>query len=139
MSRLLIADDSKLMRSTIAEILKEAGYTVVAEASNGYDACIEYDRHLPDLAIIDINMPIVNGLDAMRSILSKHPGAKVIIVSSESCSVIICHCLAMGAKDYIIKPFSIQAFLDTINRVLQSNSTICKDRLEAIYANMHAQ
>ena len=133
MAKLLIADDSTMMRNTLRTILSESGHTIAAEASNGYEACIGFDKYLPDLLLLDINMPIMNGVEALQMILSRHPGAKVIILSGETCSSLISHMLNMGAKDYIMKPFSIQRLLDSINKVLQCSQTVSSDALQCIY------
>lgn len=133
MAKLLIADDSAMMRSTLRIILTEAGHTVAAEASNGYEACIEFDNHQPDLVLLDINMPFSNGIEALRSILSKQPHAKLIMVSSENCSSLISHVLNIGAMDYIIKPFSIECLLSTISKVLQCNQSTNHSEIQSIY------
>jgi two-component system chemotaxis response regulator CheY len=119
MPRVLIADDSAMMRKTLNTIFTELGFTVAAEACTGYEACAAFDTHLPDLVALDINMPFMNGIEALRAILSKHPNANIIMISSESCSSLILHALSLGAKDYIIKPFRIQSLINAANTVLQ--------------------
>ncbi|OGO77022.1 MAG: hypothetical protein A2Y23_03355 [Clostridiales bacterium GWB2_37_7] len=133
MANILIADDSITMRKTLNTILTESGFTVVAEAGSGYEACIGFDKHLPDLVILDINMPFINGIEALRAILSKHPYAKIIMVSSEGNSSLISHALNMGAKDYIIKPFSVQALVNTISKIIQRDEFVSNDSLKGIY------
>lgn len=138
MAKILIADDSVLMRKTLNTILLEAGFAVVAEAGNGYEACIEFDKHMPDLVTLDINMPFINGIEALRAILSKHPHAKIIMVSSEDCSSLISHAINMGAKDYVIKPFSIQGLINTINKVLMCENSLSNNNLENIFSKISA-
>lgn len=136
MANILIADDSKNMRNTLKIILTEVGHTITAEANNGLEACIEYEKHRPDLITLDVNMPLMNGIDALKNIISKHPYAKVILISSEDCSSLISHALNLGAKSYIIKPFSIQSFIDTINNVLHCCNDINNDSLQNIYSRI---
>jgi len=137
MAKLLIADDSTMMRETLSTILSESGHTVSAQACNGYEACLEFDKHLPDLLLLDFNMPVINGIEALQAILSKHPHAKVIMLSSETCSSLISHALKLGAKDYIIKPFSIQHLLVSIGKVLQCNEAVSNDAVQCIYSKIN--
>ena len=133
MAKILIADDSALMRKTIAAILKEANHTIVAEAGNGYEAFQKYDELHPDLVILDINMPYMNGMDALKAILAKHPYAKILMVSSESCSSIITQALSLGAKDYVIKPFCIDGFWTAVNHILQCDKALGDDSLQNVF------
>jgi two-component system chemotaxis response regulator CheY len=137
MAKILIADDSLLIRETIKSILIEAGHTIVSEAGNGYEACQEFDKHQPDLVTLDINMPFMNGIEALNTIISKHPYAKIIMISSESSSSLISHALNIGAKDYLIKPFCIQGFINTVNNVLQCCNEINSDSLQRIYSKIN--
>ena len=138
MANILIVDDSLLIRETFKAILKEAGHTVVSEAGNGYEACMEFDKYQPDLVTMDINMPFMNGLEALGTIMSKHPQAKVIMVSNQISNNLINQSLHLGAKGYIIKPFNIQGFVDTINKILQCGDSISVDGLQSIYMKISA-
>ena len=138
MSNILIADDSLLIRETLKSILTEAGHTIVSEAGNGYGACMEFDKYQPDLVTMDINMPVMNGLEALGTIMSKHPHARIIMLSNESSNSHINQSLHMGAKSYVIKPFSIQSFVDTINKILQCDNNISNDGLQSIYRKINS-
>lgn len=138
MANILIVDDSIIMRETIKAILIEAGHTIVSEAGNGYEACLEFDKYLPDLVTMDISMPFMNGMEALNTIMSKHPYARVIMLSCESSSEFICQSLHLGAKGYIIKPFYIQGFVDTINKILQCGNSISIDGLQDIYTKINS-
>lgn len=133
MAKILIVDDSAIMRKSLEAILTEAGHIVVAQAGNGFQACMEFERHRPDLVTMDIDMPHVSGLEALKSIMAKHPKANIVIVSSVSSCRLICEIMEAGAKVFIIKPFSINELLDTINGILHSESRLGYDSLERIY------
>lgn len=124
MARILIADDSELMRKTLRESLTKAGHAVAAEAADGYEACILFEVLQPDLVILDIHMPRMSGMDVLKAILTRHTHAQIIIVSSEGGSSMICQALKTGAKNYVIKPFRLQELLDTVNHTLQHSNAL---------------
>lgn len=133
MANILIVDDSLLIRETLKSILTEAGHVIVAEAVNGFDACMEFDKHQPDLVTMDINMPFMNGMEALGTIMSKHPHANIVMISKEISNSFINQSLHLGAKGYVIKPFNIQILVDTINKILQCGNSISIDALQSIY------
>lgn len=133
MAKILIADDSIIMRRNLRTILSEAGHTVIAEVGNGFQACLEYEKYRPELVAMDIDMPFVSGLEALKIIISKHPNANIIILSNKNSSRIICEAMNIGAKAVIIKPFRIQELIDTVDNVLNFKSTLNLDSLEKIY------
>ncbi|MDF2591321.1 MAG: response regulator [Clostridia bacterium] len=136
MANILIVDDSSLIRETLKAILTEAGHAVIAEAGNGYEACMEFDKHQPDLVTMDINMPYMNGLEALDTIMCKHPHAKVIMVSNEVRNSFINQSLHLGAKSYIMKPFDIQGVVTTVNKILQCGNHISTAGLQSIYTKI---
>jgi two-component system chemotaxis response regulator CheY len=101
----LIADDSMFMRKLLKNLLTDNGYQVVAEASDGSSAVSLYQEKTPDIVILDLTMPIMNGLDALKNILKFDPKAKVIICSAMGQKSFIIDALQIGAKDFIIKPY----------------------------------
>lgn len=119
MLRVLIADDSFVMRQNIKEILEENGMQVVAEAANGKQACMEYDENLPDLVTMDINMPIMDGLTALKRILAKHPQANIIMISAEGQKNRLFQAIKGGAKHFIVKPITRKKTLEVIQRVMK--------------------
>ncbi len=132
MSKILIADDSELMRKMLRDALTKSGHTVAAEASNGYEACLQYEKVQPDLVTLDIHMPQMSGMEVLKALLSKYPDARIIIVSSEGCSSMICQALKTGAKNYVIKPFLLQGLIDTINSTLQHSSFLYNRGIESL-------
>ncbi len=117
MFRILIADDSYIMRNNLKEIFKSKGYKVVAEATNGKEACHYFDEFTPDLVTMDINMPVMNGIEAVKEIKSKHPGAKIIMVSAENQKGLLFEALKAGAVHYIVKPIVTNKVLTIVDEV----------------------
>lgn len=104
MKTVLIVDDSQFMRSWIKGILTDHSYSVIAEAENGLEAVNKYAEYRPDVVIMDITMPIMNGIEALKEILRINSSAKVVICSSIGTKYNIIEALNIGAKDFIIKP-----------------------------------
>lgn len=101
----LIVDDSIFMRSYLKKLLSEEKYNVASEASNGEEAVIKYKQNVPDFVLLDITMPKVNGLDALKKIKAFDPEAAVVICSSLGQNSLIIEALKNGAKDFIVKPY----------------------------------
>jgi len=108
MNRLLIVDDALIMRMKIREIATQAGWTVVAEAANGADAVRLYDEHRPDLVTLDMVMPEMDGLSALKAIRGSHPAANVVMVSAINQKDKLRECITEGALDFVVKPFDSQ-------------------------------
>jgi two-component system, chemotaxis family, chemotaxis protein CheY len=114
MSRsVLVADDAALMRMILRDILGREGYAV-SEAVNGRDAVERFSEVRPDVAILDITMPELDGLAAMREILRRDSEARVIIVSAQLRAEVCETAMAEGAADFIAKPFLPQRLLDSV-------------------------
>lgn len=116
--RVLIADDSVLIRRMIAEVLMQAGYEVVGEATNGAEAVAKYRELNPDVVTLDIVMPGTDGLYALDGILALNPNAKVVVVSALNQTKLISDAIRKGAQDFIAKPFLPEQLLDTVNSCL---------------------
>lgn len=101
----LIADHSKFLRNLLKNLLSDNGYQVVAEASDGSSAVSLYKEKTPDIVLLDLAMPIMNGLDPLKNILKFDPKAKVIIYSAIEQKRLITDAIEIGAKDFIIKPY----------------------------------
>ncbi len=115
MNRLLIVDDALIMRMKIREIATRAGWTVVAEAANGADAVRLFGEHRPDLVTLDMVMPEMDGLAALRAIRESDPAANVVMVSAVNQKDKLRECIAAGALDFIVKPFDpagLQSFFE---------------------------
>lgn len=105
-SRILIVDDAAFMRTKIRLILEKAGYEVVGEAENGAEGVAQYKRLMPDLVTLDITMPVMGGIDALREIRKIDENAKVLMVSAMGQEDFVREAVLAGAKTFIVKPFS---------------------------------
>lgn len=114
--RILLADDLSFMRMVQKEILTERGYRIAGEASDGVEAVIKYESLRPDIVILDITMPNMNGLEAMRRILKYDPQAKIIICSALGQQNLIVEAIKAGVKDFIVKPFKPERMLSAIEK-----------------------
>lgn len=114
----IIIDDAAIMRQRLRSIL-ENDFQIIGEASNGKDGIELYSSLNPDFITLDISMPEMNGLDALKNLISAHPDAKVVIVSAVGQKQIVFEALSMGAKDFIIKPFEPERVLKSIKRLFE--------------------
>ncbi len=118
MAAILIADDAKFMRLTLARIWEKEDHQIAGEAENGKEAVELYRRLRPDLVIMDITMPVMNGIEAVRAIKEIDPGAKIIICSALGQQRMVVEAIEAGAADFIVKPFEETRVLEAIARLL---------------------
>ncbi len=115
----LIADDHALLRTGVANIInQEPGLSVVAQAGNGLEAVEAFDRYRPDVTLLDLRMPEMEGVEAVRQIRARDPLAKVIILTTYDTDEDITRALKAGAKAYILKDISAEALITCIHDVL---------------------
>ncbi len=114
----LVVDDAAFMRMMIRDILAKEGY-VIHEAVNGRDAVEKYDEIRPDLVTMDITMPEMDGIEALRSIRERDPNARVLMVSAMGQQKMIVEALEAGALDFLVKPFQPTKVLETVKKCLQ--------------------
>lgn len=119
MFRVLLVDDLSFMRMVQKDILSGSGYHVVGEASDGLEAVEVYESLKPDIVLMDITMPNMNGLDAVNRILVADPQAKIIICSALGQQKIIVEAINSGIKDFIVKPFKAERLLSAIAKALE--------------------
>jgi two-component system chemotaxis response regulator CheY len=115
---ILIADDALFTRSLLRQILQEHGFRHVVEAENGAEALWEYRRWKPDLVIMDINMPEMDGLRAIRNIMAMDPEARIVVCTALGEKHLMLEALGMGVKDFITKPFQPAKVVETVRKVL---------------------
>jgi two-component system, chemotaxis family, chemotaxis protein CheY len=114
----LIVDDAKFMRMTLGNMLKTSEHNVIGEAETGIQAIEKYSELKPDIVTMDITMPEMSGIEAVRKIIQEHPDAKVIMCSAMGQQKLVVEAIEAGAKDFIVKPFDESRVIDAINRVL---------------------
>lgn len=123
MANVLVVDDSTIMRRNLSAILSNAGHTIVDEASNGELGVSKYKLHKPDLVTMDITMPILDGVSALKQIMAIDPQAQVVMISSQDQKFMVLTALQKGARHYIIKPFSPEKVLKVIDDVLNTSES----------------
>jgi two-component system chemotaxis response regulator CheY len=114
----LICDDAIFMRTMIGDILTQAGFTIVGEAETGLQAVAKYRELNPDLVTMDIVMPDMGGIDAVREIVKEDPGAKVLMCSAMGQQALVIEAIQAGARDFVVKPFQPSRVLEAVQRVL---------------------
>jgi two-component system, chemotaxis family, chemotaxis protein CheY len=117
MKRLLVVDDALFMRKMICGVALEAGWEVVAEATNGAEAVTLYQEHRPDLVTMDLVMPVMGGLEALRQIRAIDPLAKVVVVTALDQKQVLMDSIRDGAIDFIVKPFERQRILTLLAKM----------------------
>jgi len=116
--RVLVCDDAIFMRTMISDILSGAGYEVVGEAESGLQAIERYKELKPDLVTMDIVMPDMGGIDAVREIVKGDPNAKILMCSAMGQQALVVEAIQAGAKDFVVKPFQPSRVLEAVQRVL---------------------
>lgn len=118
MAKVLIVDDAAFMRMMIKDILEKNGYEVLGEASNGLKAVELYKKERPDVVTMDITMPDMDGIEAVKAIRLFDPSAKVIMCSAMGQQSMVMDAIRAGAKDFIVKPFQPDRVLEAIRKVV---------------------
>ena len=119
-ARILVVDDAQFMRMMLKNILSGAGHDVVGEGENGVQAIEKYKELNPDLVIMDMIMPEMGGIDAVREIVKLDPGAKVLMCSAMGQQALVVEAIQVGAKDFIVKPFQPAGVLEAVAKALQA-------------------
>lgn len=118
MPKVLIVDDAAFMRMMIKDILVKNGFEISGEAPNGLKAVELYKADKPDIVTLDITMPEMDGIQALKEIRAYDPGAKVIMCSAMGQQAMVMEAIKSGAKDFIVKPFQAERVLEAIKKVL---------------------
>ncbi|MCR4755713.1 MAG: response regulator [Lachnospiraceae bacterium] len=114
----LICDDAAFMRMMIKDILTKNGYNVVGEAENGAKGVEKYGELKPDLVLMDITMPEMDGLQALKAIKGSDADAKVIMCSAMGQQAMVIESIQNGAKDFIVKPFQADRVIEAVKKVI---------------------
>lgn len=118
MWRVLIVDDASFMRLAIKSILQKSGFEVIGEAENGVAGIKKYQELKPDLVTMDITMPQMTGIDALKEIKKFDPEARVVMVSAMGQEAMVRDAIVNGAKSFIVKPFKEDYVVETFKKVL---------------------
>lgn len=116
MEKIMIVDDSAFMRGRIRGMLKHAGFENFIEAANGTEAVEQYVRERPALTIMNITMPGMDGLQALKTITAVDPQAKIIMCTAISQESIMEQAIRDGANDYIVKPFDASRMIEAVKK-----------------------
>jgi len=116
--RILVVDDAAFMRMMIKEILSKNGFEVVGEGNDGLEAIERYKELKPDLITMDITMPEMDGISALKEIKKIDPNAKIIMCSAMGQQAMVIDAIQAGAKDFIVKPFQADRVIEAITKAL---------------------
>ena len=115
---IVICDDAELMKQMLHDILTKAGYNIVGIANNGEEACKIFNEKRPDLMIMDINMPLMDGLETLKAVRKIDKHAKIVMCSAMNQPKMVMDTLKEGAKDFIIKPFQQKRVLEVVKNII---------------------
>ena len=114
----MFTDDAAFMRMMIKDILTKNGYNIAGEAENGAKAVEKYAELKPDLVLMDITMPEMDGIEALKKIKASDPGASVIMCSAMGQQAMVIESIQSGAKDFIVKPFQADRVIEAVQKVV---------------------
>jgi two-component system chemotaxis response regulator CheY len=118
MANILVVDDAAFMRLMLKDILTKGGHQVVGEAANGLEAIEQYGKLMPDLVTMDITMPEMEGIEALKHIKQMDPKTRVIMCSAMGQQGMVVQAIQAGAKDFIVKPFQSDRVLEAVSKAL---------------------
>ena len=118
MAKILVVDDAAFMRKVIKDTLSKAGYTDLYEAVDGANAVEQYNALKPDLVLMDITMPNMDGLEALKAIRAADGNANVVMCSAMGQETMVIDAIRSGAKDFIVKPFKGERVLKTVTSIV---------------------
>lgn len=117
MTKILIVDDARFMRVTMKAMLEKNGFKVIGEAENGAVAIEQFSKLQPDIVTLDITMPEMDGITALKEIMKINPKAKVVMVSALGQQNYVMEALKLGAKGFVVKPYKEDYIVDTIKKL----------------------
>ncbi len=121
MARILIVDDTLFMRTMLQAIVSDEGHEVIGMAEDGYQGVFEYTQNRPEIVLLDILMPKMDGIMALKTLMAYDPTARILMVSAIQSVKMIKLAITCGARGYILKPFQRPQLMQEINRVLEQN------------------
>ncbi len=118
MTKVLIVDDAAFMRMMLRDILEKNGFEIVGEASNGIKAVELYKKEKPEVVTMDITMPDMDGIEAVKQIKAFDPNSKIIMCSAMGQQSMVMDAIRAGARDFIVKPFQADRVIEAITKVI---------------------
>ena len=118
MATILVVDDADFMRQRCMRLLNDSGYDTIS-AVNGREAVEKYKAEKPDIVLLDITMPDMDGLEALKLIVEYDKDAKIAMVTAIGQQNMVIECLKAGAKDFVVKPFDADRLLDAVSKLVQ--------------------
>jgi two-component system chemotaxis response regulator CheY len=118
MAKILMVDDSRTSRKILKDILVDAGFEIVGEAGNGEEGYQMYSELKPDLVTMDITMPVLDGISALKKIKESYPDARVVMVTAAGQKSKLIEAIQSGAVDFISKPFDSEKLVDIIRKAI---------------------
>jgi len=115
----MLVDDAAFMRMMLKDILSNNGYNIIGEAENGIVAIDKYMELKPDITVMDITMPEMDGLQAVKEIRARDPQARIIMCSAMGQQAMVIEAIQSGAKDFIVKPFQAERVLEAVSKALK--------------------
>ena len=122
MAEIMVVDDAAFMRVSLIKIIQKAGHRIIDEAENGQEAVAKYKEIEPDLVTMDITMPKMDGLEAVKKITEYDSNANIIMCSAMGQKALVIETIDAGARDFILKPFNERFVLKAINRTLENDN-----------------
>lgn len=116
--RILVVDDAAFMRMMLKDILTKNGYEIAGEAENGLMAVEKYKELQPDLVIMDITMPEMDGIQAVREIKKINPNAKIMMCSAMGQQAMVIESIQAGARDFVVKPFQADRVIEAVKKII---------------------
>ncbi|MCP5103416.1 MAG: response regulator [bacterium] len=130
MIRILIVDDSNFMRKNLGQLFTQLGHEVVAEAANGIEACDAYEIYKPDLVTMDVTMPKMEGVEAVKKIIAAYPDAKIIMISAQSQKDVVYDAVNAGALTFLAKPIKSENVFKVLNRIFPGETQMDKKKAD---------
>lgn len=118
MAKIMLVDDAAFMRMMVKKALTESGYSDFIEAQDGAEAVQKYESEKPDMVIMDITMPNMDGLQALKKIRENDPSAKVVMCTAMGQESMVVDAIKSGAKDFIVKPFNAERVVSTVKSIV---------------------
>lgn len=115
--KVLVVDDAMFMRMMLKDILTANGYDIAGEAGNGIEAVSMYKKFKPDVVLMDITMPEMDGIRSVKEIIKADSGAKIVMCSAMGQQAMVVQSIQSGALDFVVKPFQPEKVVDAINKV----------------------